>query len=276
MVHSFQQSTCYNLQSAILRVSSEVSSSSPAQYHQRPLRFRSLVMIGDHETRPTLVPTSLSDDFLSSIILSPTIKGGGQPQSRPVPSIVHDTSSQRTYRLHGKSDKTSSSTSRTNIGSTKTNPINNRHSSGDWLYNLWTIPRSSVLREIKNPILTMAGWATSISILHKAFLSSSRHVHWASRLCIPYSAHSFLVSSLGLLLVFRTNSAYQRFLVSLRIKRKVLSTDSARATSTSFTLTHIYIPAFRRQGKFGNKSILSPETCHGLPRSIEQTSEQNG
>jgi predicted membrane chloride channel (bestrophin family) len=37
----------------------------------------------------------------------------------------------------------------------------------------------------------------------------------ASLLSIPSSAHGFVVSSLGLLLVFRTNSAYQRFLVGI-------------------------------------------------------------
>jgi hypothetical protein len=91
--------------------------------------------------------------------------------------------------------------------------INNRHASSDWLYNLKTLPNSTVLRQIKNPVITLALWATFISVLQKALLWSGK-TNMAASMCIPHSAHSFMVSSLGLLLVFRTNSAYQRFLVS--------------------------------------------------------------
>ena len=91
--------------------------------------------------------------------------------------------------------------------------INNRHSSSDWLHNLRTLHKSSVLREIKNPVLSLSAWATLISLVQKWFLWSGKHKA-ASMMCVSSSAHSFLVSSIGLLLVFRTNSAYQRFYVS--------------------------------------------------------------
>jgi hypothetical protein len=94
-----------------------------------------------------------------------------------------------------------------------TSTINNRHSSADWFYNLQTIPSSSVLRETKGPVLSLAGWATFVSVVHSMLRFMGKH-HTASLLSIPSSAHGFVVSSLGLLLVFRTNSAYQRFLVS--------------------------------------------------------------
>ena len=91
--------------------------------------------------------------------------------------------------------------------------INNRHASSDWLYNLKTLPDSTVLRQIRNPVITLALWATFISVFQKALLWSGK-ANMAASLCILHSAHSFMVSSLGLLLVFRTNSAYQCFLVS--------------------------------------------------------------
>ena len=93
--------------------------------------------------------------------------------------------------------------------------VNNRHSSKDWLYNLRSLPRSSVLQEIKNPVLTLAGWATIISVVQWIMSISSNPTlrSIATNMCVSHSAHSFLVSSLGLLLVFRTNSAYQRFQV---------------------------------------------------------------
>jgi hypothetical protein len=96
--------------------------------------------------------------------------------------------------------------------------INNRHSASDWLYNVMSLPKSSVLRDIRNPVLTIAVWGTLVSILQRflATRSSSRMLQaMAANMCVGPTPHNFLVSSLGLLLVFRTNSAYQRFYVSV-------------------------------------------------------------
>ena len=90
--------------------------------------------------------------------------------------------------------------------------VNHRHSTSDWVYNLRTWKNSSVLREIQNPVIALSAWATLVSLVQKTLLTVNSK--WAANMCISHSAHSFLVSSLGLLLVFRTNSAYQRFLVS--------------------------------------------------------------
>ena len=98
-----------------------------------------------------------------------------------------------------------------------TNPkqelLNNRHSASDWLYNVKSLPQSEVLREIRNPVLSVFGWACFVSVVQHFLIRSKRGL-WrtiATKMCIPGTAHSFLVSALGLLLVFRTNSAYQRF-----------------------------------------------------------------
>ena len=89
----------------------------------------------------------------------------------------------------------------------------NRQSSKDWLHNIASIPRSTVLQEILSPVLTITAWSTLISVVHRTFqLSQIQSMNKiAMNMCISTSMHSFLVSSLGLLLVFRTNSAYQRF-----------------------------------------------------------------
>jgi hypothetical protein len=93
--------------------------------------------------------------------------------------------------------------------------LNNRHSASDWLYNLKTIHKSSVFREIRNPVASVAVWGTIISVLQRLLAHSGTATLRliSQNMCVPSSAHSFLVSSLGLLLVFRTNSAYQRFMV---------------------------------------------------------------
>jgi Bestrophin, RFP-TM, chloride channel len=91
--------------------------------------------------------------------------------------------------------------------------INNRHSSADWLHNLKTLHTSSVLREVRNPVMTLTAWATLISVVRHTLLARG-NIQVAASMAVPMVAHSLLVSSLGLLLVFRTNSSYQRFLVS--------------------------------------------------------------
>lgn len=88
-----------------------------------------------------------------------------------------------------------------------------RHSASDWVHNLKTWRNSSVLREIQNPVMVLSAWATAVSLVQKTLLATN--TKWATNMCVPHSAHTFLVSSLGLLLVFRTNSAYQRFMVRI-------------------------------------------------------------
>ena len=95
------------------------------------------------------------------------------------------------------------------------NFVNNRHSASDWFYNVRTFLQSEILREVKGPVLAVAGWSAVVSVVHRICLSSSSKplATVAQHMCVPGTAHSFLVSALGLLLVFRTNSAYQRFYV---------------------------------------------------------------
>ena len=94
--------------------------------------------------------------------------------------------------------------------------LNNRHSASDWLYNMRSLPKSSVLQETKNPVITIALWSTFVSVAQRIMArGASQTLQNLSRnMCIGATPHSLLVSSLGLLLVFRTNSAYQRFYVS--------------------------------------------------------------
>jgi len=61
-----------------------------------------------------------------------------------------------------------------------------------------------------------------ISLIH-AKLNGIGRMEAARNMCIPVQAHSLTVSALGLLLVFRTNSAYQRFTEGRRIWEDILS-----------------------------------------------------
>ncbi len=55
----------------------------------------------------------------------------------------------------------------------------------------------------------MTSWATFLSVMYLHLLRTNPMA--AEAMCIPGTPHSLMVSALGLLLVFRTNSAYQRF-----------------------------------------------------------------
>ena len=105
-----------------------------------------------------------------------------------------------------------------------------RHSSKDWMHNLASLPKSTVLREIANPILSVTLWATFLSIVHYKLSNCATSTSpsnfmfqkLAGYMCVSGEVHKFLASSLSLLLVFRTNSAYQRFVVSQKVKHCVI------------------------------------------------------
>ena len=76
-----------------------------------------------------------------------------------------------------------------------------RYRSDDWLGNFISIPHSFVLRRIRFHLQFNTLVSVMVVILNKIGLN----------LRIPLVGHSLLGSFLGLLLVFRTNSAYARF-----------------------------------------------------------------
>ena len=128
-----------------------------------------------------------------------------------------------------------SSSSAKNLLSYSKQRINHRHSSNDWLHNLLSIPKSTVLREIRNPLISIATWSTLVSFLHKALASHTKLSHIASKMAIGTQMHSLMISSLGLLLVFRTNSAYQRFVEGRKIWEQILS-----ISRNIDRMTHLY------------------------------------
>lgn len=101
-------------------------------------------------------------------------------------------------------------------------PNDQRYSASDWLQNIKSLPRSTILRAIQGPVVTVMFWSFCVSIVHGLLRRFGRKA-WADSMCISSKPHSFLVSALGLLLVFRTNSAYQRFAEGRKIWENILS-----------------------------------------------------
>jgi hypothetical protein len=141
---------------------------------------------------------------------------------------------------------------------TTNNNNRNRHSSSDWLYNFRTITNSSILKEIRRPVITLTAWGMFVSSIHTFLKLANRH-QLASYMTMPSSVHNFVVSSLGLLLVFRTNSAYQRFLVSCFF---ILLCVLVEANPSSNHPNHpLY--TYRKDVLYGKIYIQWHETYHG-------------
>jgi len=100
-------------------------------------------------------------------------------------------------------------------------PSDQRYSAADWLQNIKSLPGSLILRSIRGTVLTVTLWAFLVSLIHFVLMRTAPTI--AARLCVSDKPHSFLASALGLLLVFRTNSAYQRFVEARAIWERILS-----------------------------------------------------
>jgi ion channel-forming bestrophin family protein len=76
----------------------------------------------------------------------------------------------------------------------------------DWRSHLLDI-RGSMLREIVGRVLTCVVWAALVTVAHEL---GPKYLP-GLRLSVPTTVHSLVGTALGLLLVFRTNSSYDRF-----------------------------------------------------------------
>ena len=141
----------------------------------------------------------------------------------PLPSMSCDGSSCNTELLDAEMDSFADKNDK-------------RYSASDWLHNMQSLPNSGILREIKGPVGWITAWSTLVSIVYKMcnvgkFGSVGSNL--ACNMSFGSTPHSFIASTLGLLLVFRTNSAYQRFREGRKTWEQILNTcrDITRMTS---------------------------------------------
>lgn len=102
-------------------------------------------------------------------------------------------------------------------------PNDKRYGASDWLHNIKSLPNSTLLREIRGPVGCITAWSTVVSLVYK--ICNMRGLgHIANKMCLGSGPHSLIASSIGLLLVFRTNSAYQRFTEGRKTWEQLLNT----------------------------------------------------
>ncbi|CAM9718049.1 unnamed protein product, partial [Hapterophycus canaliculatus] len=81
-----------------------------------------------------------------------------------------------------------------------------RYGSSDWWTNIQNLPKSRLLYNIKEHLFYNTAFAFAVSMVH--FLTPQ---HVIDDLHVSAIPHSIMSGALGLLLVFRTNAAYNRF-----------------------------------------------------------------
>eukprot|EP00554_Chaetoceros_debilis_P010476 CAMPEP_0194109424 /NCGR_PEP_ID=MMETSP0150-20130528/8912_1 /TAXON_ID=122233 /ORGANISM="Chaetoceros debilis, Strain MM31A-1" /LENGTH=519 /DNA_ID=CAMNT_0038798371 /DNA_START=876 /DNA_END=2435 /DNA_ORIENTATION=- len=127
-------------------------------------------------------------------------------------------------------------------------PRSDRYASRDWLHNTANLANSAILKSIRFPVLFMTFWGTAISFLHR-LLPRFGYGQMAKHMTIPTQPHSLTVSALGLLLVFRTNSAYQRFAEGRKIWEEILSVARDLSRLGKLYETQIGVAKLRRVNK---------------------------
>lgn len=113
-----------------------------------------------------------------------------------------------------------------------------RVTANDWKHNMGNLLASTILRDVRNPVLHLFTWATTWSVIYKILANVSSGSlscksdtvvaaanYFVRHTSLPSLPHSMMVSAMSLLLVFRTNSAYQRFVEGRKIWNDIVDTS---------------------------------------------------
>jgi predicted membrane chloride channel (bestrophin family) len=101
-----------------------------------------------------------------------------------------------------------------------------RYQASDWWEIMKSLPTSTILQATKWPVLTVMAWSVLLSAVHCTFACIGYTGKLAQTLLCPIPStipHAATVTALGLLLVFRTTTAYQKFDEGRHIWEHILS-----------------------------------------------------
>lgn len=77
-----------------------------------------------------------------------------------------------------------------------------RYKVDDWFRNVLSLPHSFILQRVSGQVMVFTGWAAFVT-----YLNYSVGVKWE----VASQPHTWMLTAVGLLLVYRTNAAYDRF-----------------------------------------------------------------
>ena len=118
-------------------------------------------------------------------------------------------------------------TSSTRLSMAITGPL--RYASADWLSCMRSLPSSRILARTRSPILAFTGWAALLWLMTKLF-----RINWL----LPAAVSTVMGPTISLLLVFRTNSSYERFLEARKAQSSMLQACRNIASHAS-----VHVPA---------------------------------
>eukprot|EP00929_Paragymnodinium_shiwhaense_P001387 TRINITY_DN101618_c0_g1_i1.p1 TRINITY_DN101618_c0_g1~~TRINITY_DN101618_c0_g1_i1.p1 ORF type:complete len:676 (-),score=122.25 TRINITY_DN101618_c0_g1_i1:168-2195(-) len=157
------------------------------------------------------------------------VRRGGSDKSKPVQEAIQMHRWDRTALWSAQPPPVSREPAEAVIIRKKKNPYipqAQRYRSVDWFSNLVSLPNSGLLYRIRRPVSWMGfssvcWWCLYLVLKPQGLFPS-----------LGMRAHLLLGSALGLLLVFRTNTAYSRFWEGRRIWEQILDVgrDLTRAT----------------------------------------------
>jgi len=73
-------------------------------------------------------------------------------------------------------------------------PRSRLYSAKDWWHNMVSLPNSAILSDISGPVMSIASWATLISLVHRSLLK--KNPIWASMMCL--SGTPFSMTRIGI------------------------------------------------------------------------------
>ena len=106
-----------------------------------------------------------------------------------------------------------------------------RYAAADWAKNLRTLPRSVTLKRISSPLLFNLLITVAVCAFHASPLAA------LSSLSLNRLPHTLAGNALGLLLVFRTNAAYDRFWEARKVWGVITSECRALASNAVTFMT---------------------------------------
>ena len=120
-----------------------------------------------------------------------------------------------------------------------------RYAARDWGRNMRSLPQSLILRRISSPLLFNQLVTLACVISHAIAVRTSGPLGEVARVsAVP---HTLLGSALGLLLVFRTNAAYDRYWEARKQWQARAAILGARNSSARNSLTPSSIRPFSRR-----------------------------